>query len=396
MKGTFINEHIQPRDFTPELLQSLTIDTLRFPMAILVIFIHMDPNVTSIINDSFDCLSAHGVCNLIEILISQVISRIAVPTFFFISGFLFFLNFQKWSWEGYKNKIRSRAKTLLIPYLLWNAIPFVLTVLAMLSSVILKGQPISEVQNFITEKGWHIFYDCNEISSGENWLGMNMKMTGPHNLPLWFLRDLIVVSILTPLIYFGVKKVKIAIIPILFLAYISNIWISLPGFSVTAFFYFSIGAYFALNNINIIQFANKHKLSLVSTCMIFLIGATIFYGTNTTYSQIIKSVFICSGIFTAFIIAENLVICYKATPNKLLISSCFFIYALHAVGLPIIHTPLLFVNRLLHNIISGTTYFEEIVCYLIAPFVTAILCILLYAVAKHLFPKTTNLFSGNK
>lgn len=61
---------------------SNTIETLRFPLAIAVIFIHMNPNVVSILNTNFDLLTYKGVLNLLEITFSHILPRIAVPCFF--------------------------------------------------------------------------------------------------------------------------------------------------------------------------------------------------------------------------------------------------------------------------------------------------------------------------
>lgn len=378
-------------------LQSATIDLLRFPLALMVIFIHMSPSVINLIDADFSVLSGHGIYNIIGILFSHVLTHIAVPTFFFISGFLFFINFQEWSWEGYKKKLNSRIKTLFIPYLLWNAIPFLLFALSMTAGVVIKGNPIEKVQTFITANNWRIFYDCHEWDTTSlNWLGENLRMTGPYDLPLWFLRDLIVVTILTPIIYYVIKKFGLFAISILFVAYISRIWTLLPGFSITAFFYFSTGAYLALNKINIVQFVDKYKLLFVPICMILLVATTIYDGINTVIGQNIYPLFACTGVFTAFYIASKFIKKHNIKPNKLLVSSCFFIYAIHWVRLPQIGLPLWFIRDVLHVVIPGNTCFEDFICYLTSPIVTAFLCVLLLMFARRWFPKLTLYFSGNK
>lgn len=146
------NSNIQGYGMDSLKLQSATIDLLRFPLAIMVIFIHMNPEVSNLFDVDFCLISGHGIYNVTGVLLSHVLTHIAVPTFYLISGFLFFINFQKWSWEGYKKKLSSRIKTLLVPYLLWNAIPFLLAVLAMLAAVAIKGKPIEGVETFIMRK----------------------------------------------------------------------------------------------------------------------------------------------------------------------------------------------------------------------------------------------------
>lgn len=182
-----------------ELLSS-TIDLLRFPLAIMVIFIHMNPQVINLIDADFNLFSGRGIYNMTQIVGSHVLSHIAVPTFYLISGFLFFnYNFNKWSWNTYRRKIKARIRTLFIPYIMWNLLPFLLLLLTMLGGVILYDKPAEGITQLIKEKSWHIFYDCNEWGTTRvNWLGEHLRMTGPYDLPLWFLRDLIVVTLLTP------------------------------------------------------------------------------------------------------------------------------------------------------------------------------------------------------
>ena len=391
------NSNIQGYGIDYVKLQSASIDLLRFPLAIMVIFIHMSPDVINLIDADFSLISGHGIYNVTGILLSHVLTHIAVPTFYLISGYLFFINFQKWSWEGYKKKLNSRIKTLLVPYLLWNAVPFLLTVLAMLAAVAIKGKPIEGVETFVAKNNWHIFYDCNEWGTSRiNWLGEHLRMTGPYDSPLWFLRDLIVVTIMTPIIYYAIKKLGLFIISILFVAYISRIWTLLPGFHITAFFFFSTGAYFALNKMNIIQFADKYRLLFIPICIILLVASTIYDGANTFIGQNIYLLFICTGVFTAFYVASKCIIKYNVRPNKMLVSSCFFIYAIHGVNFPFIGSPLSLTRRLLHYVIPGNTGIEEGFCYLTSPIVTAFLCILLLMFARRFFPKITLYFSGNK
>ena len=114
--------------------QSTAIDVLRLPLAIMVVFIHISPKVFCISDCQYPIFTGRGLLNFVEILCSNVISHIAVPTFFFISGLLFFLNIQTWSWSKYLTKIKSRFNTIVIPYMLWNFTSFTLVAIAILIS----------------------------------------------------------------------------------------------------------------------------------------------------------------------------------------------------------------------------------------------------------------------
>lgn len=382
---------------SPEQIQSHTIDMLRFPLAIMVIFIHMGPIVTNLIDADFSLMSAQGVLNVVGITLSHTLTHIAVPTFFLISGFLFFLNFKQWSWSGYKKKMKSRFYTLIIPYLVWNFCCLLIVLCAKLGAVFIKGKPLSEVYSYLTEKSWHIFYNCNVWGTHEiNWLGDSLYNSGPLDLPLWFLRDLIVVSLLTPVIYHFVKRMRIWGILLLFLAYISRIWTLLPGFSITAFFFYSLGAYFALNGMNIVSFVKRFKNLILPLAIFLLCACTVYDGAITVIGQNIYPFYICSGVFAAFYIASFFVERYHLKPNKFLVSSCFFIYAFHAVGVPVIGSPLSLSRRIMHLIIPGQSTLEEGICYLTSPFLAAFICILALIIFKKLFPKLSLLFSGNR
>lgn len=376
---------------------SETIDLLRFPLAIMVIFIHSSIPVVNLLDADFPVLSGQGILNVIGIVMSHILTHIAVPTFFLISGFLFFVNFQDWSWNGYKKKMQSRVKTLLIPYLSWNTLVLVFVVIGLLGSAMHHHTSLDKLQEFLLNNNWHVYYDCHEWGTERiNWLGQHLRMTGPIDLPLWFLRDLIFVSILSPVIYFAVRKLKILALAILFLAYISRVWTLIPGFHITAFFFYTLGAYIALNKKNIIDFVTKYRWGIIPSYILLLIVTTIYNGVNTTIGQNIYPFFIITGVFTAFYIASVCVIKWNLKPNKLLVSSCFFIYAAHAVGVPGIGSSISISRKIIHLIIPGSTLLEDAICYLATPFMAAGICILVLMIGRRLFPKLTLLFSGNK
>ena len=284
-------------------LLSSTIDFLRFPLAVMVVFIHVSPSVISPLEADFPLFSDKGIYNIIGIFGSHVLSNIAVPTFFLISGFLFFNNFQYWSWDGYKSKLRSRARSLFIPYVLWNLLPYASFILGYLGAVILGYKPMDGFLTIIQGDSWHIFYDYNEWGTTRiNWLGNHLRMTGPYILSLWFLRDLMVVTLLTPILYIAIRKFKLAFIIFLFFAYISRIWPLISGFHITAVFFFSTGAYLALNNLNIVLFANRYRYFFIPASIILLVLSVLYDSTSTTIGQNVFPLFICCGVFTAFVV----------------------------------------------------------------------------------------------
>jgi peptidoglycan/LPS O-acetylase OafA/YrhL len=380
---------------TPEQLQSQTIDLLRFPLAIMVIFIHMNPHMVSPVNGDISLFSGLGIFNIVAITLSRILSKIAVPTFFFISGFLFFYKNQTWQWSTYKRKMQRRIHTLVIPYFLWNIVAFMLPLLMYTQAVIRHHIPMSDLIGLIAENNWRIFYDINTWSSGQvNWLGQALSSTGPFDLPLWFLRDLIVVTVFAPAIYWVVKRLKIWGIIVLFIAYISRIWLQVPGFSIGAFFMFALGAYFAVNSLNIVTIAQRYKALIVPICIALFVFSVTTYNTSNISFQTLSLVYVPFGVFTAFYIASKLIERYRIKPNKLLVSSCFFVYAFH--GIWDSFGPIQISSRLLHCIIPGESGIETVVVYLTGPFLTAFICIAILYLCRKICPKLILLLSGNK
>ena len=109
--------------FSSVVNQSVIISRLRFPL-ILLVYLHSDG--ASMDNSDIPLLES-GIYEIVRTLISRIITHSAVPTFFFISGFLMFYRVDSFSVDVYKVKIRKRISSLLIliPYVLWNLIALV-------------------------------------------------------------------------------------------------------------------------------------------------------------------------------------------------------------------------------------------------------------------------------
>lgn len=394
-----VDKNVLRRDDVPlseEKSLSYTIDVLRFPLALMVIFIHMVPATVSLQEADFPALSGQGLLNIVYIAFSRVVPYVAVPTFFLISGFLFFINFREWSWDGYKKKMKSRLRSLVIPYFLWNTAVLAFIIIGKILS---KHASVGDIWNIILEKGgWHIYYDSHSWGQNlQNWLGDNLYYAGPIDIPLWFLRDLIFVSACAPLIYWFVKKARIFGIALLFLAYVSKVWISVPGFTIAAVFFFSLGAYLAVNGLNIVTIVKKSKYVHLPLTLILLCLAVYYNGDKTVIGNNIFPFFVCAGVLTAFYIASLLVEKYGVRPKKILVSSCFFIYAFHSAPFcpGCVHT-MGIAKKVFHTIIPGQSLAEEWIVYLASPFLAAAICILVLMILRKISPKLALLFSGNK
>jgi len=117
------------------------------------------------------------------------ITEVCVPLFFVISGFLFFVNVPpKPGVDYFWGKWKKRFGSLLIPYIIANCLAFAVYFAAN------KYAP-QMLSGFL----------------GDKWLDpIFIFWKGPINLSLWFIRELIILVLLSPLIYLFVRYLGFA------------------------------------------------------------------------------------------------------------------------------------------------------------------------------------------
>ena len=158
---------------------SAVITALRFPLIIMVVAIHL-------ISDKLT-LPQWGAPNWLYIYVSEFLShslpRIAVPMFFFISGYYAFYK-KDWSQRSiWTVELKKRVKTLLIPYLLWNSI-YLVILLAKTQVGLRLGVGASD-PFYITSFTQLLSYYWGDVIV----------------YPLWYIRDLMVLCALGPILY---------------------------------------------------------------------------------------------------------------------------------------------------------------------------------------------------
>ena len=316
------------KDLNSEQLQYKVFDWLRFPLIVGVVFIHCFGKPFDFSAIDFGNLSGEDYYNLFRVSISHVLTHVCVPTFYFISGYLFFKGLETWDWTKYVSKLKRRVKTLLVPFLIWNTIAIVLKML-----VEYKNGGVDGISNFIAENNyWHMYWDCKEWNVDRtNWIGWGSPASSPYLVPLWFLRDLMIVVLCSPIIHVFFRHLKIVGVIILVCCYVTGVFIKIPGFSDMAFLFFGTGAYMKMNSINPTEKWYHYRIPIFGIAFLLWIVCTIFDGHNTKEGDIIYPFFVIIGFVATLNLATCIVDKNILRMPVFLSKASFFIYLSHTI-----------------------------------------------------------------
>ncbi|HPH62764.1 MAG TPA: acyltransferase family protein [Paludibacteraceae bacterium] len=353
-----------------EKLLSDTLNFVRFPLIVMVIFNHSHLELPFLGSDI--TFYQVPIYYNFSYLFSEIIARITVPLFFAMSGFFFFYKVETFNKDSYFSKLKKRCTTLFIPFICWNLLAILVTFLIQtLFPQIIKGEGSALIAN------WGL----------KEWFGGFGGEVYPHNLPLWFLRDLIVVVFLSPLVYLIVKYTKVVGVVILGFLYITNIWFDVNGISINALFFFSLGAFFSVHKINFVEKTETFKLPI--TVVFLIVTAIMMTNKDASWIGYVQNFKNISGLFATIAVCAYFVKKGKWKSNKFLTKSSFFIYAYH--GIP--------GNRLimvLFMLLKPTSDFDFILFNLISLTIFLVVGLSLYWFLDKYLHKITNFITGSR
>jgi surface polysaccharide O-acyltransferase-like enzyme len=363
-------------------LQSDVINFLRFPLIVGVLFIH---NTTTTIpmpgGMEFGNAENMPVFYICSELFSQILGRVAVPLFFFISGFLFFRNIDGFTTQDYLKKLKSRGKTLLTPYLFWN-----ITVLL----IYYIAQNVPALDMWFNEKADYNFQYVLKSLWGRT-SDEIIGMPSPRAYQFWFIRDLMVAVVLTPVIYFFIRKAKVYGVLLLGVLWFFNWWFSFVGargLSIVAVFFFTAGAWFGSNKRNLIDDMGKvkHWAYALYPLLVMADLLTKEYAVN----PFIHNAGIIAGIVFWVNLVAHLLRTGKVSVNRFLVSSAFFLFA--------IHDPLLLskIRKVLYVMLNPQSDWLITALYFLNVLIVVLIALGLYYLLKRFMPKFTAIITGGR
>ena len=352
---------------------SLRINLLRFPLIIGVVFIHAYKSTVGFSGGQIiGVIQPNFIVDFVRSFISNGVARTAVPVFFMMSGYLFFAGFV-WSKKSYMIKLTSRIKTLLIPFLFWN-----ITILGIIALV----QAIPATQTFLSGDNplivtFGVFDYFNAI------IGFTRT---PIAYQFWFIRDLMILVLLAPLI-----SIVIKFLPLLFLFLVLIFWLvggwPLYEPSSEALLFFSLGAYLASTKKSLFFLDNFGRIITVFYLLIVTIDVITI---NQSFNPYLHQLGILLGVYAVLFSTKFFAKNERIKSLILQLSSAsFFVFA--------IHEPLLTILRKIsYKLISPESSFTVLALYFFIPTITILFAILAYRVLTCKTPKLVSIVVGGR
>ncbi len=350
---------------------SATIDAMRFPVVLLVVFSHcvlIRANTPATLE-----LSADNLFLATELLFRSF-GGFAVAWFALISGYFFFSR-TDYGVSAYATALSKRVSTLLIPYILWNAL-FILAVWGKNELATLIGfapgiQPVEQA-----------------LLANSSWLELFML---PINHPLWYVRELIYLALLSPLIYVLVRYLGAwALVPwgvlYLFPGYLP---VSVP-LSGSIGFYFVLGVVLRRLSFDLFDLSRRLRWlgyigSIWYVVLVLFLNDIRYYG----WSHALALIGLLIGLFNLFAWLRQhaphfFECCGRLAP------ATFFVYALHAM--------------VIINLVRGSLYasplgvqpWGPIVIFFATGVLTSLISWVAYRLCSRFCPRLTQVLCGGR
>lgn len=293
----------------------------------------------------------------------------SVPMFYAISGLLFFNGVRKVS-ECFP-KIKKRSRSLLVPYIIWNLV-FVGWY------VVMAYTP--GVSNFVNSDILSSIQFSNPIST------FRFLFVDPAGFHLWFLRDLMMFVLLSPVLYIAVKRFPWLTILFLFIGFG---WI--PRIGIV---YFALGGVISIQNglDGLSALLTKQRTILLLSIYFFnaffaAFGVAHYGDVFWQYYVQIMSVIAIAAIWGLYDYVISRDYKFSAWMNAML-SYTFFVYLFHEPAFNII--------KKLGLKIFGVHEYSLILLYMINPILILLIAIGVGMFFQKLLPKTYSICVGGR
>lgn len=360
-------------------LTSMALRAARWPLSMVTVFNHViEPDVVATSAFAYTLTDYPAVQSAIDV--ADAFTRgFAIPAFFLISGYLFVNGLQRLTAAIYRDKLRRRVNTLLVPYLLWNGI-------ALVVAIALTLPPLAD---YLPGRADY-YYSVKSCIWG--FVGIKPGNYWPHDGALWFVRDLMIAVALMPLGYRLLRRcgaLMMAVLAVFWLWAYTYAADSYAGFISPALMFFYGGAYLNMRRVDIaplcrraLPYAAVAYVALAALCMVL---AEDYPRLTAMVHNVNLVVFVALAVgLSAWAVSR-----YTFRHLKFWASVSFFVYAAHVI-IFYFYKPLVF------SIIAPHTDVEVLLTLLAVYVSIGALLPLLYAALRRLCPGVLATLTGGR
>lgn len=292
----------------------------------------------------------------------------------------------------FTNKIKKRFVSIVIPFVLWNIIYILIWALGGLNVIRNDDGELLGHVPYLTLSSGNLLRDIYRWIAG---IFFNFNGSGsPCDIPFWYLRDLICMFVLSPLVFWFSKHTKLYGLILL-----AIVWILLGKYTTFPFgffdfnmrpavLFFIMGAILSVNKKNMVE-----ELTKTGPWIYVLYGAVVLLdiiSVNFECKSYIHRLTILIGIIVVFKIGSKIAVHRKENESLLLEKvkgTTFFIYASHWLVLYILAFPL-------GKLATGASDMFMILLYLLQIVLCCIICIAAGLLLNRYFPKSMKVLNG--
>lgn len=310
----------------------------------------------------------------VQEFISGMMGRCAVPLFYVISGYLFFLKVPDGMASIY-GKMRKRVGTLVVPYIIgclffvgFGVLMAVLPGVSkyMNSSVMpLFSKPVGEILR-------SIFYDAGNGS--------------PCAFQLWFLRDLILIVATSPLWYLCLKYLKWGFVAVVFVL----TYFDVPHVPFYSLFWFVLGGQLTKAKIAMGGVSGRIKVAIFGLFLIIsivqLLSPDMLEWNLLRIPIIMLGIIGIWGLYDAFV--ENK---FCLSHHKWLGIACQFTFFIY-----LFHEPTLNIVRKLIVVVLGNNELGYLTSYLLSPWMFSVCAVFAGLLFRKYLPRVYNVCTGGR
>lgn len=310
----------------------------------------------------------------VQDFVSGMMGRCAVPLFYVISGYLFFLRVP----EGMKSiygKMRKRVGTLVVPYIIgclfFVGFGVLMAVLPGVSKYMnsslmpLFSKPIGEILR-------SIFYDADNGA--------------PCAFQLWFLRDLILIVATSPLWYLCLKHLKWGFVAVVFVL----TYFDVPHVPFYSLFWFVLGGQLTKAKIEMGGVSGRIKVAIFGLFLIIsivqLLSPDMLEWNLLRIPIIMLGIIGIWGLYDAFVEKK-----FCLSHHKWLGIACQFTFFIY-----LFHEPTLNIVRKLIVVVLGNNELGYLTSYLISPWIFTVCAVFTGLLFRKYLPRVYDVCTGGR